>query len=370
MNIRGGKGSMGLKAGLSIGIAGRPGARARIWLVLAVFALTLSFLLAGAGFAAARAPQLPAAGGTLWMTNEVNNAVTVYDGARGSLIASITVGTKPVGLAALPEFDKVYVANEVSGNVSVISTKSLSVVATISLVTSTFPNPKPHDIWMSADGSRVYVSEFGHNMVALIDTATDSLVTRFTVGSSTATTHGVWLPAVGSVLYATNFGDNTLAALDPSSGALLWSFATDARPTHLVTTEDGEIGFLSIGGTGVVDVLDLQTPALLRTIPVGTSPASLWLSPNERWLIVANSAAGSTSVSIVDLSAGWDARSVDVGAKPNHVTISQNSQYAFVAVTGLTPHIAVINLATMTVVASYPATGTPHGLFYMPMRMG
>ena len=56
--------------------------------------------------------------------------MAVFDAATGDVIATIPVGMRPIGIQAPSDSGKVYVANETSNTVSVISKSSLSVVAT------------------------------------------------------------------------------------------------------------------------------------------------------------------------------------------------------------------------------------------------
>jgi len=325
----------------------------------AVTFLVSSLLLVGAWPAAASPPGLPSAGGTLWVVNE-NGWVSIYDAGTGTILTTIAVGTKPIGITALPEFEKVYIPNEGSDSVSVISTATMSVVATIGV------GPKPHDVWRSPDGSYVYVSEFGQNTVALIDTTTDTVVTRFTAAAPTAKTHAVWVPKDGRTLYALNRNPSGLAALDPLTGETRWSLAAGSG-SHMVTSANGKIGFLSNASADAVEIVDLMAPAVLGFIPVGDGPDSLWLSANGRWLLTANAGG---SVSIVDLSAGFAVTSLAFTGTPRHVTTSANSRFAYVTLAGSAPGVAVIDLESGFVATTYGATGKPHGIFYMPMRMG
>lgn len=323
-------------------------------------ALVASLMLVGASPAVAQPPLLAGAGGTLWVTNE-GGRVDVYDAATGTILATIRLGTKPIGITALPDLTKVYVPNEGSDNVSVISVATMSVVASIPV------GPKPHDVWRSPDGSYVYVSEFGRNTIAVIDTATDTVLSRFTAGPADAKTHAVWVPKNGEALYAMNRGPTALVALDPLMGEQRWSLAAGSG-SHLVTSANGKIGFLSNAGMNRVEIVDLQTPEVIATIPVGAGPDSLWVSPNERWLLTAD--AGDKTAGVIDLEAGFEVRLLSFAGTPRHVTTNVNSRFAYIALAGAAPSVAVIDLAGGTVVATYAATGIPHGIFYMPMRMG
>lgn len=332
------------------------------WVAIALIASLLSVAVPPAG---AQPPGVPAAGGTLWVTNEAGY-VSVYDAATGDVIATIPVGAKLIGIAALPEFAKVYVPNENSNTVSVISTATMSVVATIPV------GPKPHDVWASPDEHFVYVSNFGtvaspSNTVSVIDTATDTVAATFTAGPSNARTHAVWVPKNGQTLYALNRVVNTLVAMDPITGSIRWTLAAGSG-SHLVTSANSKIGYLTNSTANKVEIVDLEAPSVISSVSVGAGPDSVWISPNGRWLVTGDAGVTKT-VSIVDLSSG-NVQSVSFTGTPRHVTVSANSKFAYVALAGGAPGVAVIDLANGVVASIFVATGTPHGILYMPVRMG
>src|ERR1044071_8675398 len=57
-----------------------------------------------------------------------------------------------------------YIPNSGSSNLSVISTPSNTVIATVSLGSA------PYDVAVTPDGSKVYVTHFGSNAVSVIST--------------------------------------------------------------------------------------------------------------------------------------------------------------------------------------------------------
>src|SRR5205085_11024628 len=70
----------------------------------------------------------------LYVTNYLSNNVSVVDLNAGKVMATIPVGNGPTGLAVSADVEQVYVANSLSGTVSVISTA-------INQVTDTIPIP-------------------------------------------------------------------------------------------------------------------------------------------------------------------------------------------------------------------------------------
>jgi YVTN family beta-propeller protein len=88
--------------------------------------------------------------------------------ASNTVVATVTVGANPSGVAVTPDGTKVYVANRGSGTVSAIATATNAVVATIPV------GGNPYGIAVTPDGTNVYVTT--GNTVSVIDTATNNVV--------------------------------------------------------------------------------------------------------------------------------------------------------------------------------------------------
>ncbi len=113
-----------------------------------------------------------------YVANSGSGTVSVIDTATDAVVATVTVGTSPVGVAVSPDGSRVYVANENSDTVSVIDTATDTVAGTVNV--GTFPV----GVAVSPDGSQVYVADDVGNTVSVIDTATDTVAATVAVGTS------------------------------------------------------------------------------------------------------------------------------------------------------------------------------------------
>src|SRR5713226_2445261 len=66
-----------------------------------------------------------------YVANCLSNNVSVIDATSNTVVATVSVGVSPVGVAITPNGTFAYVANLNSGNVSVINTTTNTVVSTI-----------------------------------------------------------------------------------------------------------------------------------------------------------------------------------------------------------------------------------------------
>jgi YVTN family beta-propeller protein len=67
----------------------------------------------------------------VYVSNQVSNSVAVISTASNTIVKTVLVGTSPAGVAVTPDGVHVYVSNQASNSVSVINTASNTVVHTI-----------------------------------------------------------------------------------------------------------------------------------------------------------------------------------------------------------------------------------------------
>jgi YVTN family beta-propeller protein len=115
----------------------------------------------------------------LYVTNTGDNTVSVFDVTNVNLtgspamptLATVTVGTGPIGVTALVDGTKFYVANAESNDVTVLSASSYSVLSTVALAAGANP------VWIASDptASRVYVANQGTMNTTIIQTSNNTI---------------------------------------------------------------------------------------------------------------------------------------------------------------------------------------------------
>jgi 6-phosphogluconolactonase len=159
--------------------------------------------------------------------------------------AVMAPGTGPRHLAFHPTFPLVYVAGELNSSVSVLrcdpDTAALSVVQTLATIPAGFTGENyPADIHVAADGRALYVSNRGHDSIAVFSVAAG---TGRLALEQTVSTGGNW---------PRNF------TLDPTGRWLL--VANQRSGSVVVFGRDAESGRL----TSTSQRLDLPSPVCLR----------------------------------------------------------------------------------------------------------
>ncbi|HEY7461416.1 MAG TPA: hypothetical protein VIC59_06045 [Gemmatimonadota bacterium] len=108
--------------------------------------------------------------------------------ADGSLLASIPTGNGPTSVVADPSRGRVYVANDLSGEISVVDAATRSELGRWAL------HHGLPDIALSADGSRLFTCQPSGALVEIRDAATGAELAEVAVGRSPDVLRAVTLP--------------------------------------------------------------------------------------------------------------------------------------------------------------------------------
>ena len=88
--------------------------------------------------------------------------------------------------------------------------------------------------------------------------------------------------AAGPKAYVGIFKDNVVAVIDTSTNKVLSTIPIPAGPHGLVITPDGRWVYVSSDGDSKVSVIDTNTDAVTATIEVGKAPHGLALTPDGK----------------------------------------------------------------------------------------
>lgn len=241
--------------------------------------------------------------GKIYVANAGSNTVSVIDRVTGAT-TTVKVVSSPKAIALSDDGTRVYVGG--SNAISVISTANHTVVQKI-----TTNGGQVYGIDISADGSRIYVTNNGKNTVSVINTATNSIVATIAVGAKPG---GIVL--AGSRLYIANTGAGTVTVIDTASNTVVGNPITvGASPSELVASADGSRVYVTNHGSGTVSVVDAGTRSVVGTITVGSQPQGIALSPDGSLLYVAN---GRDTISVVDTATRAVLRTVTIDGSPEN----------------------------------------------------
>lgn len=300
-------------------------------------------------FATSLAQAMPYA----YVANTNDNTVSVIDTATDATVGSpIPVGQAPQGVGVSPNGGRVYVADWVTDNVSVIDTATNTVVATIAV--GSFPT----GVAVNPDGGEVYITNYGSNTVSVIDPATNTVIATVPVGSLP---FGVAVSPDGRRVYSANHALNgSISVIDTATDNVVATVPVGGQPDGVVVSPNGSRVYVANYTNGSVSVIDTATNNVVATIPVGLYAYSIAVTPDGSRIYVANNTANGV-VPVIDTATNTEVATVSVVGYPSGVATSPDGSEIYV--TNMNDNsVSVIDTATNTVVATIPVGSRPNSI--------
>lgn len=340
--------------------------------------------LSAAALAAAFPVALQAATYQVFVTNERSGDVTVINGNDLKVAATIAVGKRPRGVHPSPDGKFVYVAlsgtplegppqidahgnpifdkksgadDDESADKSVDGIGVLDVRA-LKLAGKLHAGSDPEEFALSKDGRQIYISNEDTKTASVINIGSGKLEHIVPVGQEP---EGVTTTSDGRQFYVTCEAGGDIYVVDAHSYSVAAHFKVNGRPRSVAFLSGGGIGFIPSESAGELNIIDSVNAKVLKTItlPAGSRPMRVKLSPDEKRLYVSNGRAGTISV--------FDSRSyelldtIKVGARPWGIGISPDGKLLFAA-NGPSNDVSVVDLKTDKEVTRIKAGSSPWGI--------
>jgi YVTN family beta-propeller protein len=303
------------------------------------------------------AAPLAFAAPTAYVTNAQNNTVLAIDTATKTVVATVPVGSVPVGVAVTPDGAFAYVANLLSAAVSVIDTATNTVVNAVGV------GNEPSELAITPDGAFVYVTNLGSGTVSVIATATNTVVATIPVGSGPL---GVAITPDGAFAYVANISGNTVSVIATATNTVVSTISGLIGPYLVAITPDGALAYVTGSGSGSVSVIAVATNTLVASIPVENGPRGIAITPDGEFAYVTNEISKASpsngSVSVISTATKTVVATIPVnGTNPFWAAFTPDGKFAYVPIEHSNA-TAVIATATKTVVGAIPVGGSNVGV--------
>jgi PQQ-dependent catabolism-associated beta-propeller protein len=292
--------------------------------------------------------------GRVFVTNERSNTVSVINGTTHLLEATIDIGERPRGIGISPDGSEVYVAISKENKIAVFDPESLKILRKFNAgedpeafavhpngniyisnedsAKATVINPEngkfiaeipvgiePEGVAISPDGTRVIITSESTNMLHVIAVPEHEIVSNILVG---ARPRAATFTNNGKFAYATAEIGGEVIKVDMATGKIVQhiSLGDDkAKPKDILLSKDGKHLYVAGGRLNQVMVLDSDSLALIKGIPVGKRVWGLAMSKDGKRLYSSNGV--SSDVSIIDTDSNTVVATTTVGIFPWGIVI-------------------------------------------------
>jgi len=307
-----------------------------------------------------------------------------------SVVASVGV-MSPRGTVAASELYRVYVSNERSGDVTVISGSDFSVLATIPV------GKRPRGIHASPDGKRVFVALSGTPVgeppkldaqgnpifkrpaaddddaenaksdksadgIGIIDVAAGKLTSKIPVGSDP---EEFALSKDGTRIYVSNEDVKTASVVNVATGRVERILPVGQEPEGVATTPDGKRFFVTCEAGGDIYVFETEHYTEVGHFKVAVRPRTVAFLPHGDIGFIPSETAG--LLNVIDTA---DPKVLNVitlprGSRPMGVKVAPDSLKVYVS-DGRAGTISVLDAHSYALLGNIQVGQRPWGIMLSP----
>jgi YVTN family beta-propeller protein len=329
----------------------RSGGTALLLVLLLTGILTLSPIAAGEivhePLHVAVRPLLPTS-----MTPRVAHTLVLFNNSLvpGNFLA--VNGLSPATAAYDSTKGEVFVTTQGTGNLSVISDVSNTVVATVPVGGITLGSA-----YDSVKGE-IFVTDLDNSNVSVISDATNTVVATIPVGGSP---YGVAYDSGKGEVFVTNSGSDSVSVISDATSKVVATVSVGVRPYGVAyDSGTGEV-FVTNGGASTVSVIADSNNTVVATITVGIHPYGIAFDSGKSELYVTN--YNSNNVSVISDKKNSVVNTVSVGTSPWGIACDSGMGEVFVANQG-SDNVSVISDNNKKVVATILAGSSYYGVTY------
>ena len=165
---------------------------------------------------------------TVVVTNRADNSVSIIDAARLAVRSAINVCIHPEDIAILPDSSKAFVSCSGSGQVASIALKNQT--QNDKLLALLDVGKSPVSLALKPDGGELVAFNFEAGSISIIETTGNEVSGSYLIGAQP--TRGV-VSLDNSRLYISNFGSNNIAVYDIDLGKVIAYLPVGTHPDAL-----------------------------------------------------------------------------------------------------------------------------------------
>jgi DNA-binding beta-propeller fold protein YncE len=207
-------------------------------------------------------PVYDPASGMLYVTTELDQAVTIVDPKTLKIVGKIPTSQEQSHMLAISHDGALgYTANVGPGTVSVLDMKGRKTVAVIPISGTT------QRISISKDDRMVFTSDQTKPQLAVIDTSTNEVkawVPLPGTGYGTAPTKD------GRLLLVVVPEKNVVAVVDLATLKVVKTISVPTNPQEVIVRPDGKVAYVSLAGSSQVAAIDVAGLKVQGLIAVGS----------------------------------------------------------------------------------------------------
>jgi YVTN family beta-propeller protein len=283
----------------------------------------------------------------IYVADYLSGDVSVIDAATSRITATVSTDHRVYGLACNPANNKVYCAQSGAGTVTVFSGQTNQVLARVPV------GAGPRYLVCNSANNRVYCANYSGNSVTVIDSDSDQVLATIPVRKRP---YAICCNPVQNKVYTANYNDSSVSVIDCAHNSVIARVRVGRNPVALVYDPTGNKVYCASEKRDTVYAISGATDSVVAVVHVGHTPAALAYSTGFDKVYCASRA--DNSVTVIDAETDRVLATVPVGTDPRHLFCDSVSGLVYCSNRG-SDNVTVILSANEQVLRTIPVQDGP-----------
>jgi YVTN family beta-propeller protein len=257
--------------------------------------------------------------GGVYVANTNAATVSVLDGRRKSLLATVPAGQRPSAVAVNESTNRIYVASPVSGSVTVIDGATNKAIDTLA------GGQSASVLGVDEAVNRIYVGSATSGKVTVLDGVSSTVLG--TVDGPGSGFSGVSVDSGRRLAYFSSLYTDTVEVLDTNAGKFVASIKVGHAPAGLAVQRTTNTLYVSNSGIHHLSVVDGTARAERKTILLRSEASSTAVREGTNTVY---SNGGPDGIVKIDGAKGEISGELPLGVNPGDVAVDQRTGTVFV----------------------------------------
>lgn len=293
--------------------------------------------------------------GVVVVLNSGDATISLIDQDTRREIKRYPVGKEPHHLMATPDGKALIVANATSNDLMFLDPQTGEVQRRVRDIAD------PYQIGYSPDKKWFVVAGNRLNRIDLY--AADGQELKLVKSLSQAKTPShITFSADGQNAFVTLQDSNELVAIKLADQSVTWKIRIGDMPAGIWMTPDDRHLLVGMTGADYVDVIDWRTQKSVKRIPTAKGAHNFRPLGDGRHLLVSNRV--DNSISVLDQATLEKKYDIPVPGGPDCMEVTADGKFIWVTQRWI-KSVSVVDIAQRKVVSSIPVGRSPHGIFFL-----
>jgi len=281
--------------------------------------------------------------GLVYVSQATQNLVTVINPKTNSLIGIIPLGYEPTAIAF--SSDRGYAVNFMANNITVFNKKTNEQITTVPV------GKNPCNILITRDHKYAYISHQSYDGLWIMDTKDNQIVNKIPGISGMAVED-----SLNNKIYASAVFQPYIYSINPVDQSISKRIHVGGRPLDIALSPDGKFLYVANSVLNEVQKINTKTDSIVYDITKIDTCRGIAISPDGKYAYVTNVMVG--TVSVINLRTDTKIKTLYVGRMPTTISVDKNNNCAYVSNQG-DSSISVIDTKKNEVIKTISVADNP-----------